>query len=346
MSKQNVNNNMNNGQNQPRSFKIFLGSLPPKTTKSLVRKTFGEYGKIKAIYLQFNKKNNFCKGSGYIVLAKEQAYQKILEENITILGRKIFKEPFLRGRKLKKKKKDFSSKRIFITDIPVDMSDKELKEIFTRFGKVEQAYRITCCNGSKQPYGFVLYKDSSSALKCHKISKVKVQDVVLSCRLFENKEGKEGPAGEYVPKKGKKVMKANCKGNINGENSRKKTNTGPSNSPKIPRKFMKFSPKCSNSSGFENSFEYKPQKLRRFCSSNLQDRVGGHNIPQQAASEEEAYKYPKIDPEEYLSKKLRAQIEKNHEEKNLKMNHEENLFQRFSILKGRSEYHHGRRMFF
>lgn len=317
-----------------KSFKIFLGSLPPKTTKALVKKTFSEYGKIKAIYLQFNKKNNFCKGSGYIVLYSESAFNKILSQEISILGRKIFKEPFLRGKKLKKKKKEFSSKRIFVTDIPLEMTDSELKDLFKRFGTVDQAYRITCCNGSKQPYGFVLFKESESAEKCHQKGEFEYNGKKINFRFFESKDGKcEGVDLEEGIKAEIKVVEEY----VRKEEVRKGQNEVEIYQRKSAEK-LKFERKRSDSSNLnfnkneQQNFNLDFQRSRRY----FDQKLGNRNV----------LIHPKIDPNEYLNSDLKSKIEENHEIENLKLNKEGSLMERFSLLKNHCEYHHGRRIYY
>lgn len=319
---------------QQRSFKIFLGSLPPKTTKAIVRKIFEEFGQIKAIYLQFNNKNNFCKGSGYIVLEEEEAFNKILKTDIAILGRKIFKEPFLRGRKLKKKKVEFSSKRIFVTDIPAEISDMELKEIFKKFGAVEQAYRITCCNGSKQPYGFVLFKNSSSAKKCHQAKMLEINGgITLNCRLFENKDspvGFENQGEVYVKKSSKK-----------GKKSKEIIENLEAEDVQTPPLGRRINIQEHDNMLFGARIPEESQKLRKkntqICPINFNDGIRIEN---------ETSHYPKIDQNEYLNSKIRKSIDRNHQVDNISFHFMSELRNRLNLLRGHNEYYHGRRIFF
>lgn len=344
------NNNQNPNKNQQKSFKIFLGSLPPKTTKSLVLKTFAEFGSVKAVYLQFNRRNKFCKGSGYIVFNEKEAFERVLDTEIFILKRKIFKEPFLRGRKLKIKKKEFTSKRIFVTDIPCNMSDGKLGELFRQFGRVEQAYRITCCNGSKQPYGFVLFRDSCSALKCHKEGKVESEGGFIFCRLFEKKdeERQKKKLGDeetevYVKKGGKETHTGKIYGASLSPQSKNKIDAN-----KIVKKYQKENPKIHKKS--ENFKNLVSEKYSNFCKKvaggQIQKSVS-LNLDAENGHSDEDYHYPKISEDEYLSGYLKSRIERNHKKAgNLKINLEKNSLRRLSVLKGHCEYHHGRRYFF
>lgn len=175
---------------QETGFKIFLGSLPPHLTNEQITSLLKKYGKITKAHLLFHKRTGFCKGFGHIIVGDQATYQRILQANLVIDGRKIFKEPFLEGKKLSAKKEKFVSKRIFVSNLPYEITDEQLKRTFTKFGAVEQAYRIISTNGKRQPYGFVLFENPDVANLCHKKGLVMFNGHQIKCRLFVNFEEK------------------------------------------------------------------------------------------------------------------------------------------------------------
>lgn len=186
-------------QKKIKSHKIFLGSLPPTATAENVKSALSQYGKVKSVQLFFNENSGFCKGYGHVVLKTKEAKDLILNSEIFIEGRKIFKEDFLIGKKLNKKKEDFLSKRIFVSNLDSKISDQELKLIFNgNFGEVEQAYRIVSHHGKKQPYGFVLFKDPKIAEECHNTKKLRYLNDYIYFRFFvSDDQDFISPSGGY-----------------------------------------------------------------------------------------------------------------------------------------------------
>lgn len=171
---------------QETGFKIFLGSLPPHLTNEQIVNLLKKYGNVSKAHLLFHKKTGFCKGFGHIIVGDQATYERILKAELKIDGRKIFKEPFLEGKKLSDKKEKFVSKRIFVSNLPYGISDSELKQTFGVFGTVEQAYRIISTDGKRQPYGFVLFDSPNDAKKCHEEGQVTFTGHQIKCRLFVN----------------------------------------------------------------------------------------------------------------------------------------------------------------
>lgn len=169
--------------------KIFLGSLPPQLTNQELKSLLSPFGEIKTVHLLFHKKTGFCKGFGHIIVGNKATFDKILNtKNFKIKGRKIFKEPFLTGRKLSEKKQKFVNKRIYVSNLSTKITDEDMREIFSVFGDIDQAYRIVSADGVQQPFGFVLFKEEESAKRCHKQGMLECKGKKLKCRLFVNFE--------------------------------------------------------------------------------------------------------------------------------------------------------------
>jgi len=193
------------------TFKIFLGSLPPKCTNKKVKQKLSKFGSVIHVHLIFDKKNNFCKGYGHVIIADRATFDKILKSQLTIGGRNIFKEPFFEGKKLQEKKLDFLSKRIFISNIPFEMEDFQVENLFSRFGEVENAYRIISSNGKRKPFGFVLFRDEQSAWLCDQESRIKFNNQVIYCRFFKKNDNQNFEKSNKQQSQRKKIRPKNKK---------------------------------------------------------------------------------------------------------------------------------------
>jgi RNA recognition motif-containing protein len=97
-------------------------------------------------------------------------------------------EPYFEGSKLKDKSESFHIRRIFISNIPFNVSDIDLKEAFSVYGHVESAYRIVTSNQEKKPFGFILFQNEQSAIACHQRKVLRIKGVSVCCRFFKKRE--------------------------------------------------------------------------------------------------------------------------------------------------------------
>jgi RNA recognition motif-containing protein len=69
----------------------------------------------------------------------------------------------LSGEQLALKNRDIAMKRVFISNLPVYMTDRDINYLFAQFGPVQCAYRIRGSDDLKKPFGYVSFFDSTSA---------------------------------------------------------------------------------------------------------------------------------------------------------------------------------------
>lgn len=107
---------------------------------------------------------NLCSGNAIVQCSHASTYSQILESsNLSFEGRSIFCEPMLTGEALHAKNLMLSYRRVFVSNLPFSMSDNTIKQVFTQFGPVQNAYRIRSMAMEDRPFGFVTFYDSASA---------------------------------------------------------------------------------------------------------------------------------------------------------------------------------------
>lgn len=313
---------------QKNKFKIFLGSLPPKLTNKKLRKILSEHGQIKSVHLIFDKKSGYCKGYGHIIAGNKSTSDKILSSEILIEGRKIFKEPFLKGKKLLEKKERFISKRIFVTNLDLQITDFEIKKIFTIFGEVEQAYRIVSCQGKKQPYGFVLFKDSQSADDCNNAKQIHYKGNLIYFRFFvDDDEAKFQGKRQNQGKRGYK----------NKKNNRNRLRQGQHHSNKLNKEKEQPQTKVSNNSNAnprmlpehnidsfnKKKFGYFSKESHLIIFRNNDTEVwnsGGYEHQQLYEPKEKIYVRYHFKKNEWRKSRILEEVEYNHGSDNLRLN--------------------------
>lgn len=153
---------MNNISNK----KVFIGGLDRKTTE---KEAFAYISDIIKPIFHFalkKKKSRSSMSLGYAILTtNKETFNKLIGgPPIYFNGRKLECKPFLKGEALTVFNLDFNKRRIFINNLPEGTSDEELKQIFSQYGTVLNAYNIIDFYSQKASgKGFVLYENQKSA---------------------------------------------------------------------------------------------------------------------------------------------------------------------------------------
>lgn len=166
-------------QNNAKTFKIFIGCVPGKTTDEEICSLFKEYKSIKELHLE-RRKNNKCSGYGHMMLSNEEEYEALVKKKHFLGERQLTVMPYLEKRDLIDSQLSFNKRRIVIAGLPNSARDKDLFDHFSKFGAIEKAFVVkNTSDPDLKPYAHVIFKDSTSATlaknKNHYIKGKKVQ---------------------------------------------------------------------------------------------------------------------------------------------------------------------------
>lgn len=154
--------------NNNTTFKIFVGCIPGKTQDAQIEAVFNEYSSLISIQLE-RRKNGKCSGYGYIELSNKKEYETVLEKKHFLEQRQLTTMPYLEKRDLIDSQLNFNKRRIVIAGLPKDLSDKELFQHFSKYGKIEKAFIVqNDSDPSLKPYGHVIFNDEVSATRAKK----------------------------------------------------------------------------------------------------------------------------------------------------------------------------------
>lgn len=175
--------------------KIFLGGLSGITTRVALEEYFNKFGSVIKIDVPKRKKNTkFSKGYGVLSIKEQSSMQKIIDIKYhRVEGRLIHCKPFLKGDKLKNQTNKTQQLRIYVSDIPLDYENSDLFQIFSKFGRVEDAYIIRELESKvSRGYGYVMFFDRESAVKAIKAQNVEVRGgSVLKIEEFKQRGQKK-----------------------------------------------------------------------------------------------------------------------------------------------------------
>lgn len=144
---------------------IFIKNLDKNIDNKALCETFGAFGKILSCKIAIDDKGKSL-GYGFVHYEKqESADASIMQLNGKLLNDKqVFVGPFIpkkeRDRATEGKRK-FTN--LYIKHIRDDVSDDQLKELFSKFGTISSVYLQKDSDGRSRKFGFVSFEDPEAA---------------------------------------------------------------------------------------------------------------------------------------------------------------------------------------
>lgn len=180
---------------------IHVGCLPSNTTEQALWNYFSYFGLIINLQIEYRRKD-FCSGSASVTCGSEIVYQSILKyQGHEFLGRKIYCTRLLKGKELVEQTQAFRSKRVYLSNIPYNLSDKDLEFIFSGFGEVENAYRIVSFAGKRMPFGYLTFKHQESSRSAVEAGYLMFNKKKIGIEPFKRKiTGQETNSDQKSPK--------------------------------------------------------------------------------------------------------------------------------------------------
>lgn len=270
--------------------KLFVGSLPASTSTSTFSEYFRSFGPIKEVWLATNSKG-YCKGHGHVVMNNPLDACRILQQPPSthfINDRPIFIKEFINGDQLQKQRQSIVDRRVFLTNLPQEVSDSTLKIEFSKIGPVETAYRIVSLSGKQKKFGYVSFKSAKSAETCIKLGHIYIEDTLIYCRKYD---------------KNQKITNQKKISNYRIKHPRSSKN----NSSDEDSSGEEYYVKRKNSKEHEKYLENKSTKIRLLfkgieCQDHKNIKINDENINKSNLGENRLLKNPK---NRYLRKKSR-----------------------------------------
>jgi polyadenylate-binding protein len=143
---------------------LYIGNLSPKTFDLDLYKHFKSKGyAIAGVKVMFSKESRQSRGYGYLNFYADEEAQRCLEEmnNAVIDGKQIVLS--------KKKDKDFDSKaNVLVRNLPKEMDQKGLSDLFSKYGNIKSAKLEVFQDGQSRGFGYIQFETQESAEKAIK----------------------------------------------------------------------------------------------------------------------------------------------------------------------------------
>lgn len=123
------------GGGRPQDFdedrKLFLGGLSWDTTEEDLQDYFGQFGQVSNVSIKYNAATGNPRGFGFITFANDDSIEAVLNS-----GPHTVKNKQIDPRKAKSKL-NANLKKIFVGGVDSSMTEDELRDYFSRFGRVD-----------------------------------------------------------------------------------------------------------------------------------------------------------------------------------------------------------------
>lgn len=152
------------GSQQQNKNILFVGEVPTLTSDAALFSYFLKFGEVVKVRIVKEKKTKIPKGYAYVTMFDSRTVPYILSQVHYLGDRKI--DVQLAANKGEKRffKSEKSKRRIYVANLPRDITDEKLKGLFGQFGQVHNAYVIhDLASLSYRKYGYVEFEDPADA---------------------------------------------------------------------------------------------------------------------------------------------------------------------------------------
>ncbi|KAL6888221.1 hypothetical protein ACP4OV_009247 [Aristida adscensionis] len=144
------------------SGKVFVGGVAWETTEETFSKHFEKYGAITDSVIMKDKHTKTPRGFGFVTFSDPSVIDKVLEDEHVIDGRTVEVKRTVPREEMSTKDGP-KTRKIFIGGLPPSLSEDELKDHFSAYGKViEHQIMLDHSTGRSRGFGFVTFESVDS----------------------------------------------------------------------------------------------------------------------------------------------------------------------------------------
>jgi len=145
---------------------IYIKNLDPSIQSQDLYDNFSQFGTILSCKVELDE-NSKSKGFGYVHFEEVEAANKAISQinGIELEGKKVQVMPFQTKKQRSSSTGVVKFTNIYIKNVPSQISEKDLAETFSQFGKVTSCVVMTDENGTGKGFGFLNFDTAEAAAK-------------------------------------------------------------------------------------------------------------------------------------------------------------------------------------
>lgn len=169
---------------------LYVGNIGNKMTEEQLQSIFRPFNNVSSISVKRDPTTNQSKGFAFVTFTNmadaEAAKTKL---NHTLVDKRELKVYF------KRSPADFKPEaNVFIKNLPQDMSNRELEEICSQFGKIECSTIRVDDDGQSLGYGYVQFTSEAEAANCiQHMNLMNVREKIIEVQKFVPKAKRAKP---------------------------------------------------------------------------------------------------------------------------------------------------------
>lgn len=137
-----MNNKSNKNKKLNDERRMFVGGLFPETSSRMVKKYFERFGRVLDVKI-IGEKQKRSRGFGFVLFESKEVYDFVMTQKHTIEGRQVDCNTAIHTKKNQKSGEDESyKKKVFVRDLPLNVSKDDLIQHFKFYGKVMQVLLV------------------------------------------------------------------------------------------------------------------------------------------------------------------------------------------------------------
>lgn len=156
----------------------YLSSIYPSSTFTLILKA-NKHG------------HNF--GWATVTTKDRHLYKAILEtREFCLKGKAFFAKQFMNKNRLKKFRREFEMRKVFVNRIPLDVEDHQFRRFFSQFGELEDSFIVSNKEGRLAfNYGFLVFRRLEDAENLLRLGSVEFEGGYLDIEGFRSGKCKD-----------------------------------------------------------------------------------------------------------------------------------------------------------
>lgn len=185
-----VDNSTNDSVN---TRKVFVGGLTPDTKMEHLCEYFSNFGIVESATVKFDKSGR-SKGFGFVLFKDRDSTDKVYSQDLHIIqGKRV-------DTKSAHRRDQALARKVFVGGLDPEVSDVELREYFSKFGKIAQVEApMDKVKQKRRPFCFILFENEQSAEDVLKQPRHTIGGKTIDCKRANPKSTEANQPNINIP---------------------------------------------------------------------------------------------------------------------------------------------------